>query len=138
MTDPILERMTKLERYVDLLEGLRGRDFEDPYMRGALERYFQLAAECALDVGEMLIAREGWARPDTYRGVIVTLGERGVLDAKFAEEFEGIAGLRNVLVHDYVDVDTGRLEELLDRLDDFRRFATAVAEFVDEDQPMEP
>lgn len=132
MTDPILERMTKLQEYVQLLEGLRGRDFDDPYMRGALERYFQLASECALDVGEMLIARQGWTRPDTYRGVIAILGERGVLDAKFAEGFEGIAGLRNILVHDYVDVDVGRLEELLDRLDDFHRFASEVASYVDE------
>jgi uncharacterized protein YutE (UPF0331/DUF86 family) len=96
-----------------------------------LERYFQLAAECVLDVGEMLIAREGWSRPGTYRGVIATLGNEEVLDPAFADEFEGIAGLRNVLVHDYTDVDVDRLEALLQRLEDFHRFISDVATYVD-------
>lgn len=132
MNGPIVDRMKKLEEYLRLLEGIRGRDFEDPYMRGALERYFHLAAECVLDIGEMLIAREGWSKPETYRSVIQTMGEEGVIDPDFAEGFEGIAGLRNILVHDYTKVDLARLEALLDQLDDLRRFLTDVARYLDE------
>lgn len=131
----IPERLNKLNEYVSLLQGLRGRDFEDPYTKAALERYFQLAAECVLDIGEMIISREDWPKARTYRDVIQALGANGVLDPAFADTFEGIAGLRNILVHDYANVKVERLEALLDDLDDFKRFSTSVAQYLDEASP---
>ncbi len=128
----IPQRINQLNEYVRLLQGLRGRDFEDPYVKGALERYFQLAAECVLDIGEMLISQEDWPKARSYRDVIRVLGDKGVLEPDFATSFEGIAGLRNILVHDYVNVSVERLEALLDELDDFQRFTTSVAKYVDD------
>lgn len=91
-----------------------------------MERYFQLAAEASLDAGEMLIAREGLEKPDTYRGVIRVLGSEGILPGAFAETFEDVAGFPGVLVHDYTRVDPSELEANLERLDDFRAFAEHV------------
>lgn len=122
-----MERLARLEEYVRLLEGLRGRDVEDPYMRGALERYFHLAAEATLDVDEMLIARLGLPKASTYREVIRNLGRAAILPAEFAERFERVASLRNILVHDYARVDPAELQRHLARLDDFRAFARHVS-----------
>lgn len=130
VADAVYRKLNLLEDYVKLLEGLKGRDFTDPYMRGALERYMQLAAECALDLGEMLIALKGLRKANSYREVIGILGEYGVLDANFAHEFAGVASLRNVLVHDYERVDPARVIGHLSRLDDFRRFGRDVARFL--------
>jgi uncharacterized protein YutE (UPF0331/DUF86 family) len=121
-----VERLARLEDYVRLLDGLRGRTFDDPYARLTLERAFHLAAEAALDVGEMLIARRGWTKPATYRDVVRVLGDEGVLPAEFADRFAGMASLRNLLVHDYTRIDHTRLAALLHRLDDFRTYARHV------------
>ncbi len=122
----ILDRLARLEEYVGILEGLRNADIDDAIQRGALERYLQLAAESCLDVGEMVVASAGLPRPDTYRGVLRGLTTAGVLDQDFGREFEAVAGLRNILVHDYTRVDAGRLLGFLGRLDDFRTFAHQV------------
>lgn len=113
-----------------LLDGIRGRDFADPYDRGSLERYMQLAAECMLDVGEMIIALRGLPKANSYREVLVVLGQNGVLDVEFAGRLANIASLRNILVHDYERVEVARLVSYLGRLDDFRRFARDVTSYL--------
>ena len=52
----------------------------------------------------------GWLRPD--------LGQR-LADA---------ASMRNVLVHEYLEVDLDEVDAALERLDDLRRFARIVSE----------
>lgn len=125
--DAIRDRLDRLEEYVLLLEGLRGRDLQDPYVKGALERFLHLAAECALDVGEMVIATRRLPKAESYREVIERLAEAGILEEAFAARFRDVAGLRNILVHDYTRIDLGRLQAFLSDLDDFRTFATQVA-----------
>ena len=77
------------------------------------ERWLQLAAECCLDLAHHLIAERGWATPSTYREAFQTLRSEGVLDADLAGKMEGWAGLRNVLVHLYLDVDHERIHDIL-------------------------
>lgn len=124
--DAIRERLDRLEDYVALLEGLRDKDIQDPYVKGALERYLHLAAECALDIGEMLISARRMPKAETYREVITRLSEAGILDEGLALRFQDIASLRNILVHDYIRVDAGRLQAFLSELDDFRAFAVQI------------
>lgn len=123
VADPIVERLARLEEYVKLLEGLRGRELADAYARLSLERAIHLAAEASLDAAEMLISRRGWRKPENYKDVVRVLAEHGVLPTDFAREFEGVASLRNLLVHDYTRIDHLRLQAYLGRLSEFRQFA---------------
>jgi uncharacterized protein YutE (UPF0331/DUF86 family) len=41
-----------------------------------------------------------------------------------------MAGLRNILVHEYVSIDIDRLHKLLETLNDFERFARAIGNYV--------
>lgn len=69
--------------------------------------------------------------PDSYREGVIVLGRLGVLSEEFAERIAGMAGFRNILVHDYLDVDLGIVKQLLDeRLDDFRKFGQQVQDHV--------
>ena len=43
-----------------------------------------------------------------------------------ATRLRGLAGFRNVLVHEYAQVDLARLVEALERLDDFDAFVADV------------
>lgn len=130
----LTDKLEALEGYVRLLEDYADRDLEqlrdDPTLRGAVERYLHLALETCLDIGEHVIALEGARKPSTYREVVEILGEIGVLDPAFAEHFAGAAGLRNVLVHRYAEVDVARLHAFLQKdLGDFEEFLEAVARY---------
>jgi len=131
----IHSKLEDLRKYANLLKGYRekGKDQlgSDLTLRGAVERYLHVAIECVLEIGEMMISKEGWRKPETYREVIETLGEKDVLPSKFAESFSRVAGLRNILVHRYADVDLDELyHHLQEDIEDFDEFARHVAQYL--------
>jgi uncharacterized protein YutE (UPF0331/DUF86 family) len=85
----------------------------------ALERGLHVCAEAIFDVGHHVLAGRGLQIPATYREVIPALVAAGVLTAQLGGRLTGLAGLRNLLVHDYAVIDAPVLWQLLeDRLDD--------------------
>ncbi len=92
----------------------------------AVERGLQLCAQNALDVATHLAASAGRDASD-YATAIDQLAALGALPADFAARFRAIAGFRNILVHAYLEVDLGRLHQVLnERLSDFAEFAAHV------------
>ena len=127
-------RLRSLRAYLGYLKKLRvlglDRVSRDPYLEGALCRYLHLSIECVLDIGESIIAGEGWPRPETSREVILELARKGLLPESFGRKFSFIAGLRNILVHDYLKVDLPLIFENLARLGDFDRFARHIVRYL--------
>jgi uncharacterized protein YutE (UPF0331/DUF86 family) len=77
--------------------------------------------EQRLDVGHHLLAGRGHRVPAAYRDVVPALVEHGILARELGERLRGIAGMRNILVHDYLDVDAAQIWWVIDeRLDDLR------------------
>jgi bifunctional DNA-binding transcriptional regulator/antitoxin component of YhaV-PrlF toxin-antitoxin module len=69
----------------------------------------------------------GSRRRQDYSGVFASLVDGVVLQPDLAERVGDAAGRRNLLVHEYADMDHGKLWAALDNLDDLRAFATAAA-----------
>jgi uncharacterized protein YutE (UPF0331/DUF86 family) len=91
------------------------------------ERCLQLAIQAMLDIGTHIIADQGLNRPAGYEEVVPELGRAGILPAELVERLSGIAGLRNILVHDYLTVDHERMfDDLTSGLGDFEEFARAI------------
>lgn len=67
------------------------------------------------------------AAPRTYREVFTGLAQAGILDRALAARLQEAAGLRNLLVHGYAELDDQRIFAALGRLDDLRAFAAAAA-----------
>lgn len=63
---------------------------------------------------------------DEYREIPGRLRARAVLSEETARRLDGLAGFRNVLVHEYADVDLRRVHAGLDRLADFDAFLADV------------
>lgn len=96
----------------------------------ALERYLQLTLECALDIGDMIIAWKQLPRAQRYADVFPILGKSGVIDEALAARLVPAAKLRNVLVHMYDKLDRGNLREVIEKgLRDLDAFATAVSAY---------
>jgi uncharacterized protein YutE (UPF0331/DUF86 family) len=135
LTDPVLiaKRLRKLREYVRLLRILRGRPLEefieDPFVIGNVERYLQLAIQVVLDICNHIVADDRLGAVEEYRDTIRLLGQNGYLQPGLVQRLTPMAGLRNILVHDYMDVDRNRIHALLqDCLEDFEQFATQIGQ----------
>lgn len=130
-------RLAKLEQYVRDLESLaaRGRDvlLADRGLMAQVERWMHLAAEAAIDLAQHWIASEGWRTPETNREAFRTLQREGILDHELAARMEEWAGLRNVLVHLYLEIDHGiLLDALTGELDQLRQFSAALSRSIED------
>ena len=129
-------RLAKLEELLRDLRRLAGNVPREQYLldrclQAQAERWLHLAAECALDVANHLIADRGWRTPATYRESFGVLREEGVLSGDLAGSLEGWAGLRNVLVRLFLEIEHERLWEVLtEDLDQLEAFAKAVVQAV--------
>ncbi|WP_321429722.1 DUF86 domain-containing protein [uncultured Methanolobus sp.] len=132
--EKILRKLNFMQKCVDYLKSVDAgsKELEANYeLRSAVERNFQLAIESSIDIGEMIISREGFERPDFYRNVFLILGKNNVIPSDFAEEFSKAAGFRNVLVHIYEDINIEILYTFLtERLEGFDEFAGYIAEYL--------
>lgn len=120
---------TRLDRLTPLLEELEqiraaGHDTYAAEFRSRLaaDHAIQLAIQICIDVGAHLIAELGLEAPSDYRGVFENLRSAG-LDPQLADRLADAAGMRNILVYDYLEVDDDAVWDALGRLDDLRRFA---------------
>jgi uncharacterized protein YutE (UPF0331/DUF86 family) len=125
-------RLERLERAITDLRGLaavdRAQFVGDRALQAQAERWTQVAVEAAIDLANHLIADRGWPTPATYRDAFRILFEHGVIDEDAARKMAGWAGLRNIIVHLYLDVDHARLHEILaTELGDLESFAAALA-----------
>ena len=68
--------------------------------------------------------------PDDYGSAFLMLAEIGVVGPELADRLRLATGLRNLLVHAYLDIDPDRLWAHLDHLDDLDAFALAVTEYL--------
>ena len=91
-------------------------------------RNLQLAIQVGFDAANHIVADQRLGLVEEYLDAIRLLGENGYLSVELAQKLLPMAGLRNLLVHDYLEVDRNRLYDLLrDHLDDFEEFATHIA-----------
>jgi uncharacterized protein YutE (UPF0331/DUF86 family) len=98
----------------------------DAYLRDIVERNLEVAAQCCIDIANRIISIEEALKPSDYYESLLRLGELGVLPMEFARRFASVAGLRNVLVHEYLAIDWGEVYTSLQNLEDLRAFARSV------------
>jgi uncharacterized protein YutE (UPF0331/DUF86 family) len=109
------------------LERLEG----DLQLQWAVERGLQIAAETLFDSGNHILAGAFHESVDEYAAIPKRLHARGVLTAATATRLESLAGFRNILVHDYAEVDLQKVHACLQRLDDFEAFVGDVERWLE-------
>jgi len=101
----------------------------------AVERNLHIAIECVLDIGNHIIAEKGFETPEDNEDIIRILGNERVIPSEFASRVKGMAGFRNVLVHEYTGIDYRLLHSyLIYRLDDLREFAHRISLYLEKEK----
>ena len=135
MNNEITSKLEQLDEYVTILKGYQHFKIEDLQadhtLKGAVERYLEIALECTIDIGEMMISREKLKRPESYQEVFLILGEQAILPGNFAMKFAPSAGLRNRLVHMYAKIDIVKLHYYLqNNIGDIEQFGKYIAQYL--------
>jgi uncharacterized protein YutE (UPF0331/DUF86 family) len=130
----IERRLNELSERLNRLKALSTKsrnDFdEDNLLRDIVERNFEIAVQCCIDISHRIIVLEKARKPVDYYETISLMGELGVLPVDFARRLAPIAGFRNILAHEYLSVDWDRVYAHLRNLDDLVRFDGLVREWL--------
>ncbi len=127
----LIARIARIREELRLLRRLQAMAL-DAFLGSAVERHatereLQVMIEACLDIGHHLIAREGLRRPGDYQDVFSILGEAGVVPAPLVPRLRAMAGLRNLLTHMYLEVDSARVFRFAtEELGDVEAFVQAV------------
>jgi uncharacterized protein YutE (UPF0331/DUF86 family) len=95
---------------------------KDPYLQDIVERNLEVSAQAVIDIANRIISIEGLEKPRDYYEAIIRLGESGILSKEFSQQLAPIAGFRNILVHDYMDINWDEVYNNLLQLDDIFKF----------------
>jgi len=110
---------------------------QDPIWLRGVKYTFVTAIEACVDVAQHICATEGWGPPADNGDAVRLLGEHGILTTELAVSMRKAVGFRNILVHDYIEVDDSIVVDRLKSLDDLEEFVRHVAAYVTGEQ-LEP
>jgi uncharacterized protein YutE (UPF0331/DUF86 family) len=108
---------------------------QDPIWLRGVKYTFVTAIEACVDVAQHICATQGWGPPADNGDAVRLLGEHGVLTTELAVSMRRAVGFRNVLVHDYIEVDDSIVIGRLKSLGDLEEFVRQVAAYVTGAQP---
>lgn len=139
MDERIKEHLKYLNRYYLLLLDSQKMPYEDfihdEIRQASVERFFQLAIESCLNIGNRLLSLFQFEipveTPETYADIFKGMEKLGIVDEKFTERLVRMAKFRNVLVHLYWEIDRKEIYRMLQKnLEDFVLFQRCVVDFL--------
>jgi uncharacterized protein YutE (UPF0331/DUF86 family)/predicted nucleotidyltransferase len=97
------------------------------------EHYLRIATEALLDLGRHVIVKTGLGVPQEYREVGKILREKRVVPTDLGKQIEAMAGMRNILVHLYWDLDYNLLyKTIVNDLDAFEGCIEHIFRYLDD------
>lgn len=131
----IIKKLNYLKHEVGKLKRMdfsMDKILEDEDIQDLADRRMQLAIESCIDIATHLAAGLDLPRQEYASDIFLTLGKNGVISIKLAEKFTSVVGLRNILVHEYADINYKLAYSNLDeKLRDLEQFAKEVLEFLE-------
>ncbi len=133
--ESITERVRHLQERIKFLKQAKAfsRDayLTDRTVQTAVERDFQVAIECCLDIAKHIIAGQQFQPPTELKQIFQALAQAGLLESEFAEAMTEFAKLRNRLVHWYMTIEPDKmyayLQQDIPTLERFAAFAAGLA-----------
>lgn len=113
----IENKISAVRKYLKIL--IRYRKYtkahieKDVDIRGAVERYLYLVVQATIDLAESFIAYKNFRKPTTMSEAFHILKEEGILASQLSEKLVDMTGFRNVVAHDYEQINYDIVLEIL-------------------------
>ena len=131
----VTRKLSLIAGDLDALAGVAATDREaflgDTYGQRVAERLLERMIGRMIDVNYHLITESGQPPPADYHASFTRLADLKVLEPEFARRIARAAGLRNRIVHEYEEIDPGKVfEGLQTALRDIPIYLSCVNDFV--------
>jgi len=133
----IFEKVYQLDEYLSNLKQLRKeirseKEFSaDFHLYGLAERYLQLCCQTIIDISHLIIIEEGIEKPEAQKEIFSMIYEKKIISKELFLRLNGLAGFRNILVHEYGKIDRKKVYKyLMKRLEDIDDFRQEILEFL--------
>ncbi len=130
----ILEYLRFLENEFSELQQIKAFGYQDyiqdSFKRKIIERWVENLVMSALDITKIVLASEKREIPQTYKDTLKIFGTI-YIDPSFGEKFSEFASLRNILVHEYLDIKWRRIRNFINQAEElYPRFIQKIKEFI--------
>ena len=102
-------KISSIRKYLQVLDRFGKYTKEqikgDEIICGAVERYLYLVVQASIDLAEAYLSMREFRKPTTYRESFEILAENDVISKTLLGKMGGMVGFRNIMAHDYGDVD---------------------------------
>lgn len=106
--------------------------FSDPKNAYSVYHAFLLAIQNVMDIGGHILASVFNKGYSEYEEIAPLLFEYEVIDQQLAGRMKGLAGFRNKLAHDYIEIDADKVYEYLqNEVDVFIIYSQTIVEFME-------
>ncbi len=119
--------MLKLE---PLKEKSKIEFYQDEYLKDIVERNLEVAIQSCIDIANRIISLNDLEKPKDYYESIIILGKENIIPYDFAQKFAPIAGFRNILIHEYLDIDWEEVYNNLQNIDQFYDFMDYITKWL--------
>ena len=134
--DLVRRKLARLNMYLDKLTPITKHTFDqylsDFYLKSSAERLIQLIVECAADINNHVVVEKSQRPPEDYTSSFVRAAEVGLIKRELASKIKGAGGMRNIIVHEYMDIDDEKVYKTLTlAIADFKEYIKQVDDFLD-------
>jgi uncharacterized protein YutE (UPF0331/DUF86 family) len=135
MMDVILNKKESIERCVQQIRLYyampSGLPFEKDHLKqDAIAANLQRAAEQMIDLANHVIRKGKLGLPKESKECFEILARAKVIPQELADKLKGMVGFRNIMVHQYQEMDIKIMVDVIEHhLDDLVVFTTHVMEF---------
>lgn len=111
--DSILKEVKYLRNYSNIASD----DFKTSERdRKSVTKTIENIAQAIIDIGSHIAAQKQWGIANTYREIIDVLAENGVISKAVGERLQELISMRNLLIHQYLDIDYDLIWSILPQL----------------------
>ena len=134
----ILIKIDELRGYLQELAQIMPSDFNEYQSiekKRSCERLLQLSIESVIDMCKILVSSLRLGIPSEEIDLFESLFRKGIITDKILRMLKEMRGLRNILVHEYAEVDDKLIFKILHtRLNDFDNFIKIILNFIKEQE----
>jgi len=131
----VVNKLSSLEETLEKLKKYQAMSkdeyFADERNELSVERLLQTGLETVVDIARYLIIENKLQKPGEKNSEFEILANSGIVSGELAVKLTKAKSFRNVLVHDYLDVDPEIVyENLQNNLGDIEQFVIVISKIV--------
>jgi len=109
----INEKIKQVEDYLDYLYEIFPEELEEYKnnltIKAACERYLEKIIEGCIEISFLIAKELDFDMPEDEDSIFQVLAKNGIISEKLSERLKSAKGMRNVLAHQYGDIDDSKI-----------------------------